>query len=172
VPVGLKVEATFSGRLRRPIQLSTFWTPSHSDLRASIQSLLQQFPLISCKVLCCKLKIDKATCLRVLHDDLHLEKFNLRYVPHSLEADQKRLMVELSRELLHMLEQNQQYEFEHILTADESCFFLNIFIIRAGSHIQMKCLKFRSKKFNLKSSSFRLFGGAQGSKVCCVFRKA
>jgi hypothetical protein len=52
-------------------------------------------------------KIDKATCLRVLHDDLYLEKFNLYYVPHSLEADQKRSRVELSRELLQMLEQDQ-----------------------------------------------------------------
>jgi hypothetical protein len=62
----------------------------------------------------------KATCLHVFHDDLHLEKFNLRYVPHSLEADQKRSRVELSRELLQILNQDQQYEFEHILTGGES----------------------------------------------------
>jgi hypothetical protein len=35
-----------------------------------------------------KLKIDKATCSRVLHDDLHLKKVNLCHVPHSPEADQ------------------------------------------------------------------------------------
>jgi hypothetical protein len=61
--------------------------PSRSNIAAPIQLLLQQFPFISCQVLCRKLKIGKATCLRVLHDDLHLEKFNLRYVPLSLEAD-------------------------------------------------------------------------------------
>jgi transposase len=43
--------------------------PSRSDLATPIQSLLQQFPFISCKILCRKLKIGKATCLRVLHDD-------------------------------------------------------------------------------------------------------
>jgi hypothetical protein len=96
--------------------------PSSSDFMAHMQSLLQQFPFISCKVLSRKLKIGKATCLRVLHDDLHLEKFRLRYVPHSLEADQKRPRVELSRELLQILEQNQPYEFEHTLTGDESGF--------------------------------------------------
>jgi transposase len=116
-------------------------TPSRSDLEAPIQLLLQQFPFISCKVLCRKLKIGKATYLRVLHDDLHLEKFNLRDVPHSLEADQKRSRVKFSRELLQILEHNQQYEFEHILTGDESC-FLNIFIIRAEAQIQMTSLKF------------------------------
>jgi transposase len=51
------------------------------DLATAIQQLLQQFPFISCKVLCHKLKIGKATCLRVLHDDLHLEKANLRIYP-------------------------------------------------------------------------------------------
>jgi hypothetical protein len=61
--------------------------------------------------------------LHLLHDDLHLENFNLRDVPHSLEADQKRSRVELPPELLQILEQDQQYEFEHISTGDESWFF-------------------------------------------------
>jgi hypothetical protein len=109
--------------------------PSRSDLAAPIQLLLQQFPVILCKVLGCKLKMGKATCLRMLHNDLHLEKFNLGYVPHSLAAGQKRSRVELSRGLLQILEQDQQYEFEYILIGDESWFFLNIFIIRAGPQI-------------------------------------
>jgi transposase len=81
--------------------------PSRSDLAVPIQSLLQQFPFISCKVLCRRLKIGKPTCLHALHDDLHLEKFSSRHVLHSLEADQKRSRVELPRELLQILEQNQ-----------------------------------------------------------------
>jgi hypothetical protein len=79
-----------------------------------------------------KLKIGKETCLRVLHDDLHVEKFNLCYIPHSLETDQKRLRVELSPQLLQIPEQDQQREFEYMLTGDESWFFLSIFIIRLG----------------------------------------
>jgi hypothetical protein len=63
----------------------------------------------------------------VLYDDLHLEKFNLRHVPHSLRADQKRSWVELSREFLQILKQGQQYEFEHILTAHESWFSFEYF---------------------------------------------
>jgi hypothetical protein len=114
----------------------------------------------------------KATCLHVLHDDVNLEKFNLRYVPHSLEADQKRSHLELSREFLQILEEDQQYEFEHMLTGDERWFFRNISIIRAEPQIQMTRLKFRSKNFNPKSVSFQLFGVAQGLKACCVSRKA
>jgi hypothetical protein len=50
-----------------------------------------------------------------------------RIVPHSLEADQRQSRVELSRELLKIPEQDQQYEFEHILTGDESWFFFEYF---------------------------------------------
>jgi transposase len=89
---------------------------SRSDLAAPVQSLLQRFPFVSCKAPCPKLKIGKATCLRVLHDDVHLEKFHLGYVLRSLEAEQKRSRVELSRGLPGILEENQQYEFEHILS--------------------------------------------------------
>jgi hypothetical protein len=64
-----------------------------------------------------------ATCLRVLNDDLYSEKVNLRCVSHSLEVDQKRPRVKLSRELLQILEQDQQYEFGHILTRGKSWFF-------------------------------------------------
>jgi transposase len=86
--------------------LPRYGRPSHGDLAAPILSLLQQFPIISYKVLYRKLKIGNATCLRVLHNDLHLEKFNLLHVPHLLEADQNRSRVESSREVLPMLEQD------------------------------------------------------------------
>jgi hypothetical protein len=142
--------------------------PSRSDIAALIQSLLQQFPFISCKVLCCKLKIGKKTCMYVVHDDLHLEKFNLCYVLHSLEADQKRSRVELSRELLQILEQDQKYEFEHIPTRNESWFFLNIFIIRAQPQIQMTSLKLGSKNSIRKLPHFDCLGWRrdQRSVVC------
>jgi hypothetical protein len=98
-------------------------SPSHIDLAAPIQSVLQKFPFISYKVLYRKLKIGRTICLHVVHDDLYLEKFNLHSVVLSLAADQKRSRVEPSRELLQILEQDQQYEFEHILRGDESWFF-------------------------------------------------
>jgi hypothetical protein len=97
----------FPDGLDDPFDLAGSGRSSRSDLVAPIQSLLLQFPFISCKVLCRMLMIGKATCLRMLHDDLHLEKFNLRYVPHSLEANRNRSRVELSRELLQILEQGQ-----------------------------------------------------------------
>jgi hypothetical protein len=59
----------------------------------------------------------------VPHDDLHLEKVNLCSIPHSLEADQKWSRVEVSRELLQILEQDQQYKFEYINRGRKLVFF-------------------------------------------------
>jgi hypothetical protein len=107
----------------------------------------------------------------LLHDDLHWEKFNRCYVPHSLEADQKRSRVELSREPLQILEQDQQYVFEYRLTGDESWFFLKIFIIRAEPQIQMTDLKFQDKKFNPKAPHFNYLGQHRDHKsVVCSER--
>jgi transposase len=145
--------------------------PSHNDLVAPIQPLLQQCPFISCNALCRKLKIGKETCLRVLHDDLHLEKFNLCYVPHSLEADQKRSVVQLSREPVQILEPDQQYEFEQVLTEAESWFFSGYFHHSCSAANPDDVPEIPSQKIKPKSASFRLFGVAQRSKVCCMFRK-
>jgi hypothetical protein len=107
--------------------------------------------------------------MSVLHDDLRLEKFNLRYIPHLLETNQKQARVERSperaspdartrttiRARTHMNRGRKPVLFEY-------------FMIRAGPQIQMTCLKFRSKQFNPKSASFRLFRVAQGLKVCCI----
>jgi hypothetical protein len=121
---------------------------------ASIHSLLQQFPFLSYKVLCRKLKIGKATCLRPLHDNLHLEKFNLRDVPHSLEADQKRSRVEFSRKVLQILEQDQQYEFEYRLTGDDSWFFFEYFHHSCWAANPGHVTEIPNRKFNPKVPHF------------------
>jgi hypothetical protein len=59
-----------------------------------------------------------------------------------------------------------------MLTGDESQFLLNIFLIRAGQQIQMACPKFRSKTFNPKSASFRLFGASTGIKSLLYVSKS
>jgi transposase len=142
--------------------------PSRSDLAALTQSLLHQSPFISCKALCRKLKIGTETCLRELHGNLHREKFNLSYVQHSLEVDQTRSWVELSREPLQILEQDQQCEFEHMLTENETWFFLAHFHHSCWAANLDEAPEIPKEKFNPERTSFRSFGVAQGSKVCCT----
>jgi histone-lysine N-methyltransferase SETMAR len=65
-------------------------------------------------------KINKDTARRILHQELKLYKRNLRWVPHSLTIEQKKSRVELSKQLLKILRNEESSEFRHLLTGDES----------------------------------------------------
>jgi hypothetical protein len=53
-----------------------------------------------------------------------LTKFHLPWIPHTLTEDQKSERVTYSRQLLATLEQQRPMDFEHIITEDESWFYL------------------------------------------------
>jgi hypothetical protein len=98
--------------------------PVTHDLAEAIQSILAERPFLSCKVLCWHPRIGKATCLPILHNDLGLTKFHLRWIPYTLTEDQKSERLTYSRQPLATLEQQQPMDFEHIITEDESWFYL------------------------------------------------
>jgi transposase len=98
--------------------------PLMNDLAEAIASMLKERPFLSCKVLCRHFRIAKGSCLRILHDNLGMKKLNLRWVPHSLDANQKGERVALSHELLAVLERDRRNQFRNVVTGDESWFFL------------------------------------------------
>jgi hypothetical protein len=63
-------------------------------------------------------------CLRILHNILHLEKFNLHWDPHFLNNNQKIERVTLSHGLLEVLEKDEGNNICKILTGNESRFSL------------------------------------------------
>jgi hypothetical protein len=69
-----------------------------------------------------------------------------------------------TREVLQIPEQDQQYDFESILTGDESWSFLTVVIICAGPQIQMTRLKFRSKKTQSEKCVISIIWGSTGVK--------
>jgi transposase len=98
--------------------------PLMHDLGEIIRSVLEERSFTSYKVLCRHFRVDKAMCLRILHDTLDLKKFHLRWVPHALSSNQKNERVSDSRLLLVALEQNKATLFQGVITGDESWFFL------------------------------------------------
>jgi transposase len=52
--------------------------PLQNDLADAFCAMIQEFPFTSCKFLCIHFRLAKNTCLRILHDVLRLENFNLR----------------------------------------------------------------------------------------------
>jgi len=61
----------------------------------------------------------------ILIDHLGLKKFMSRWVPHRLTDEQKALRVSLSRELLGSLGSMTRTQLGHVITGDESWFYLS-----------------------------------------------
>jgi hypothetical protein len=97
--------------------------PVQNDLGDALRGMLEGFPFTSCKLLCVRFGIAKATCLRISHDVLHSKKFNLRWVPHSLDDTPKAERISLSADLVRVLKENQKTEFGNFITGDESWFY-------------------------------------------------
>jgi transposase len=70
--------------------------PRRNDLAEAISSMLEERPFLSCKLLARHFRIAKVMCLCILREDLALEKFNLRWVPHTLDSTQKQNHVTFS----------------------------------------------------------------------------
>jgi histone-lysine N-methyltransferase SETMAR len=99
--------------------------PRRSDLAEAISSMLEERPFLSCKLLARHFRIAKATCSRILREDLALQKFTLRWVPHRLHSTQKQNRVTFSSALLEVLRREQQNNFDLVITGDESWFFVH-----------------------------------------------
>jgi hypothetical protein len=95
-----------------------------NDLAEAIASMLKEKPFASCKVLFRHFRIVKTTCLRILHDNLGMKKFNLRWVSHALNSSQKAERVTLSHKILAVLESDRRNSFQNVIIGDEFWFFL------------------------------------------------
>jgi hypothetical protein len=132
---------------------------------------LQQFPFISCKVRCRKLKIGRATWLRVPRDDLHLEKLSLCSVLHSLEADQKWSRVTFPRVSPDTRTKSTIWVWTHINRAESWFFWIfSSFVLRGKS--RWRSWNSEAKNSIWKVPHFDYLAVAQGSKFCCMFWKA
>jgi hypothetical protein len=63
--------------------------------------------------------------LRILREELALQKFNLRCVPHTLDSSQKQNRITFCRAPLEILPREQQNSLDHVITGDESWLFLH-----------------------------------------------
>jgi hypothetical protein len=93
--------------------------PLQNDLTDALRAMIQEFPFTSCKRFCTHFRLAKSTCLCILHDVLRLKKFNLRWVPHSLDNAQNAERVSLSTNLLKILKEDQKSEFAQVITGNK-----------------------------------------------------
>jgi S-adenosylmethionine:diacylglycerol 3-amino-3-carboxypropyl transferase len=90
-----------------------------------ILSMFEECLFLFCKLLTRHFRIAKAMCLGILPEDLAPQKFNPRWVPHTLDSARKQNRVTFSGALLEVLRREQQNNFDRVITGDESSFFLD-----------------------------------------------
>jgi transposase len=111
--------------------------PPKNALAAGISAMLEERLFLSCKIIARHFRVAKATCLRILREDLGLRKFYLRWVPHTIDAPQKQNRVTLSGELLEILREQRAKNFIDVITGDESWSFCTIHMTLLGWLLEM-----------------------------------
>jgi hypothetical protein len=99
--------------------------PLHNDLADPIRAMIQEFTFASCKHICTRFRLVKRLCLYILHNVLHLKKFNLQWVPHSLDDAQNAEQLSLSTDFLRVIKENQKNGFAQVRTGDELWFYFD-----------------------------------------------
>jgi hypothetical protein len=143
--------------------------PVSNDLAKAIAFMLKEKFFASCNALCRHFRIAKTACLRILHDNLGMKKFNLRWVPHALNSSQKAERVSLSHEIHGVFESDRRNSFQNVITGDKSWFFFSdprdSIWVQSRDEVPERI----SQKIDRKSASFRFFGPSMGypaSKMC------
>lgn len=96
--------------------------PKSIDLSNSISSLLEDFPFISAKLISKELRVPYSTIKYYLKNELSMKKYTLRWIPYSLNEEQKNLRVERSKKILSILTKKKRKPLSRIITGDESWF--------------------------------------------------
>jgi hypothetical protein len=98
--------------------------PPIDYLDVKIIACLVREPFSSAHSLAEALDMSPATVLSRLHHPLGMNHFHLRWVPHQLTDDLRQVRVAKCGELLRALAAIQRIHFRHIITGDESWFYL------------------------------------------------
>jgi transposase len=98
---------------------------SEEHITAKIQELLDQNPFESPRSIAETLHISHSTVLKHLHDDLHFQSFYIRWVPHMLTPELTDRRSGYTREMIPVLTAAVRDGWHHLVTGDESWFFLS-----------------------------------------------
>jgi histone-lysine N-methyltransferase SETMAR len=92
-------------------------------LRAAVARRHEKDPHLSARQIAKSLGVGHATVCRCLSDGLGLKCLHLRWVPHTLTADQKAKRASYAEVMLRILATHQSTGFHYLFTGDESWIF-------------------------------------------------
>jgi hypothetical protein len=87
--------------------------------------MLEERPLLSCKLIAQHFRVAKTTWLKILREYLGPKKFYLRWISDTIHTTQKQNRVRFFRKLLAILPQERELNVMDIMTGDEFWFFLH-----------------------------------------------
>jgi hypothetical protein len=85
-----------------------------------LEDFLEKFPFASARMVTMNFKVSHSTVKDIFSRELGLRTFSRRWVPDQLFDPQKKLRIDTSLELLALLDQYSELQFEGIATGDES----------------------------------------------------
>lgn len=97
--------------------------PRIFGLLEQIKSLMVEDPYVSAREMSVSCGVDKNTVVRVLREDLDMQKVNFRWIPHTLTDELKATRVRIGCEMLNILESSRKWW--DIYTGDETWVYLN-----------------------------------------------
>ena len=87
---------------------------------SKVRLMIEENPSLSCKFIAKKLDIGWGTVKKILIEELGLKKVNMKWIPHTLNDDQKAKRKEDSIEILRIIENTPNKELCNLLTGDET----------------------------------------------------
>jgi transposase len=89
----------------------------------AVEKAVSDDPYAGVREIARKVGSNKDSVNRCLRGPLMMKKKLLKWVPHSLNATQKRIRKELATEMLTILKEDEENDFVNIITGDESWFW-------------------------------------------------
>jgi hypothetical protein len=99
--------------------------PSLDDLDAKTLAILDKSPFESTRSIAEILRIAHSTVLLYLHDSIGFRSFHLHWVLHLLMHDLHEKQKEYAKTMLPFVHVVKRDSWHHLMTGDESWFFLN-----------------------------------------------
>jgi hypothetical protein len=94
-------------------------SPSLS-LRPTLSRFLSKCPFASARIIAAHFGIARDSVKMILAREVGLETFSRRWLPRQLSGAQKKSRVEFTRDVVQILEDHQELQFDGIATGDES----------------------------------------------------
>jgi histone-lysine N-methyltransferase SETMAR len=97
--------------------------PKDERIRTRIAEYMDHEPYASAREIANHLECDKNTVTKILRDELHMTKVNIRWIPKDLSDAQKSERVRIATQMLATLSDREEYKY--VFTQDETWIYLS-----------------------------------------------